>query len=220
MPPNRLSCESMNTIGSQSLPAQSELACVYCSLCSCFLDNALPVAPALRRRVLECNCGATSPTQRRGDTEQNTRTETETHDDGRCFVHTKDWARARGHRPPKRCREPSGGIVDSVVRWPVSTDIISVFASIVAHTTCSNNKADPSNINDKSEGASARKVCHHTPDAMQIFVRVQNGKTLTLDVEPDTTIEEVKTQIEDKETFCPVLSAWCLLAMRWRTARR
>ena len=38
---------------------------------------------------------------------------------------------------------------------------------------------------------------------MQIFVRVQNGKTLTLDVEPDTTIEEVKTQIEDKENILP-----------------
>ena len=34
---------------------------------------------------------------------------------------------------------------------------------------------------------------------MQIFVRALTGKTLTLDVEPNSTVKEVKAKIEDKE---------------------
>ncbi len=38
---------------------------------------------------------------------------------------------------------------------------------------------------------------------MQIFVRALNGKTITLDVEPSSTVEEVKTAIENKEGIPP-----------------
>lgn len=33
---------------------------------------------------------------------------------------------------------------------------------------------------------------------MQIFVKTQSGKTITLDVEPVDTIENVKAKIQDK----------------------
>lgn len=39
-----------------------------------------------------------------------------------------------------------------------------------------------------------RKTC-----IMQIFVKTLTGKTITLDVEPSDTIENVKTKIQDKE---------------------
>ena len=34
---------------------------------------------------------------------------------------------------------------------------------------------------------------------MQIFVKTLTGKTITLDVEPADTIEQVKSKIQDKE---------------------
>lgn len=34
---------------------------------------------------------------------------------------------------------------------------------------------------------------------MQIFIRTLTGKTITLDVEPSDTIENVKNKIQDKE---------------------
>ena len=53
---------------------------------------------------------------------------------------------------------------------------------------------------------------------MQIFIKTLTGKTITLDVEPSDSLENIKQKIQDKEDNNEMLADYYRRLEAWRTA--